>query len=93
MIKVFRMNDCDWVAAETAEQAMEWYLKETGVSKGEATDGEPAVELTAAEMLTLKFVDREEADPPVERTFEEELAERVALPGAAFPQLFASTEY
>jgi hypothetical protein len=30
MMKVFKMNDCDWVAAETEEQAKEFYAKETG---------------------------------------------------------------
>jgi hypothetical protein len=30
LMKVFKMNDCDWVAAETEEQAQEFYAKETG---------------------------------------------------------------
>ena len=29
------MNDYDWVAAESAEQANEWYIKECGLSKEE----------------------------------------------------------
>jgi hypothetical protein len=26
-MKVFKMNDCDWVAAETMKEAAEWYIK------------------------------------------------------------------
>ena len=32
-VRLFRMNDFDWVAAETAEQANEWYIKEFGLSE------------------------------------------------------------
>ena len=35
-VKLFKMNDCDWVAAESEEQAHEWYLKETGISEEES---------------------------------------------------------
>ena len=31
-VKLFKMNDYDWVAAESAEQANEWYKKEYGLS-------------------------------------------------------------
>lgn len=34
-MKVFRMNDCDWVCAENEEQAKEFYAKETGFEKEE----------------------------------------------------------
>ncbi|HDX9654325.1 TPA: hypothetical protein ROY23_004846 [Bacillus wiedmannii] len=30
MMKVFKMNDCDWVCAETEEQAKEYYKNECG---------------------------------------------------------------
>lgn len=35
MMKVFKMDDCDWVAANTIEEATEFYLKETGVEREE----------------------------------------------------------
>ena len=31
-VKLFKVNDYDWVAAESAEQANEWYKKEYGLS-------------------------------------------------------------
>lgn len=37
-MKVFRLNDCDWVAAETLDQAVEWYMKETGLDREGALD-------------------------------------------------------
>lgn len=37
-IKVFRLNEFDWVAAETKEQAIEWYMKETGLTEDESVD-------------------------------------------------------
>jgi hypothetical protein len=41
-MKVFRLNDFDWVAAETLENAVDWYVKETGIDKEDALD--PAYE-------------------------------------------------
>lgn len=35
MMKVFRLNDCDWVAAKSLKEAKEWYMNETGVSEDE----------------------------------------------------------
>ncbi|WP_407306437.1 hypothetical protein [Desulfosporosinus sp. SB140] len=34
-IKLFKMNDYDWVAAESKEQAQEGYLKEHGITEEE----------------------------------------------------------
>ncbi|SHI75706.1 hypothetical protein SAMN02745975_00545 [Geosporobacter subterraneus DSM 17957] len=34
-MKVYRMDDYDWVAANSAEEAKEFYIKETGVSEEE----------------------------------------------------------
>jgi hypothetical protein len=39
-MKVFRMNEWDWVAAETIEQAKEWYKNECGVYDEEVEDAE-----------------------------------------------------
>lgn len=38
-MKVFRMNDFDWVCAENEEQAKEWYQKETGVDMQDIEEG------------------------------------------------------
>ncbi|HAM79580.1 hypothetical protein [Ornithinibacillus bavariensis] len=37
-MKVFRLNEYDWVYAENKEQALEWYMKQTGLEKDEAYD-------------------------------------------------------
>lgn len=34
-MKVFKMNDCDWVASKSMEEAIAWYKKETGVEDDE----------------------------------------------------------
>ena len=85
-MKVFAMNDCDWMAADTLDEAKALYLKEYGEEVDE--DARP---LTDAEMDSLVFV---ETDSLPERrcTFREELERRVAS-GQEFPQFFASTEY
>lgn len=34
-MRVFKMNDCDWVCAENEGQAKEYYKKETGFNEDE----------------------------------------------------------
>ncbi|PIE97218.1 hypothetical protein CO726_02630 [Bacillus fungorum] len=38
MMKVFKMNDCDWVCAETEEQAKEFYKNECGFEDDEVNE-------------------------------------------------------
>lgn len=45
-VKLFEIDDCDWVAAETEEQAIEWYSKQVGVSKEELEIIEVSLETT-----------------------------------------------
>ncbi|HDT6575757.1 TPA: hypothetical protein QFT23_001865 [Bacillus cereus] len=47
MMKVFKMNDCDWVCAETEEQAKEFYKNECGFDDeeiGEYFEGEVSLQ-------------------------------------------------
>ena len=37
-MKVFKFNECDFVAAKSEKEAKEFYLKETGLSEEEAFD-------------------------------------------------------
>jgi len=87
-MKIFEMNDCDWVVAESLEQSKLAYLKDY------SDDVEDARELTDSELDTLIFTDRDENETPTgdKRTFREQLAIEVAA-GGTFPRLFASTEY
>jgi hypothetical protein len=96
-IKVFEVNDCDWVAAATLEDAMAFYAKECFAgNRAEAfPDGEEEVaEVTDEAMNRLKFRDDEfhDDDKATIRTFREELQRRIDA-GDKFPQFFASTEY
>lgn len=83
-IKVFRMNDCDWWAAATLEEAKADYLKTTLI---EADDD--SRELRPDEMENLKyFLDDEE-----HVSFATQLENIVAAKDSTFPCMFASTEY
>ena len=44
-VKVYRLNEYDGVAAETLEQAKEWYLEMTGFIEEEAFDEDEIGEL------------------------------------------------
>ncbi|MDO9365160.1 MAG: hypothetical protein Q7T58_02290 [Methylotenera sp.] len=86
-MKIFEMNDCDWVVGESLEQIKLAYLKDYG------ENAEYAMELTDSELDTLIFTDCDENETPTggKRTFREQLEIEVAA-GGTFPRLFASTE-
>ena len=90
-MKVFQMNDCDWMAGETLEECKAEYLSGFwhGATEEDAFD-DPR-ELTDAEMDKKIFVDNE-AEPEVRRTFREQLAHIIAK-GETFPTFFASSEF
>lgn len=87
-IKVFRLNDWEWWAADTLEAAIAHWKQRSGLTDEEL---EEPRELTADEMAKLEYVEHED-DPPTRRSFAAELAQRVAA-GLEFPQPFATTEY
>ena len=85
-LKVFAMNDCDWMAGGTLEECKAEYLRKyTGEHDPEAFD-DPH-EVPADRMAKMKFHD----DGTV-RTFAEQL-QRMIHAGEKFPTFFASTEY
>lgn len=100
-IKVFKMNDCDWYAgasAEDAKRAMaEWNgypsTPEGVAEMCEEFSADP-VELSAEEMNQCMFTEDavEEHGWQRELSFRERLAEMIA-DGDEFPSFFASTEY
>jgi hypothetical protein len=88
--KVFRLNDTDWWAAETLDEAKADYLKMVGGPEREYLD-DPR-ELTDREMEDHQFY----PDGVVEEaiSFAEELQNRIRdHKGVKFSELFASTEY
>lgn len=84
-IRVYEMNDCDWMAAASPESATEVYRRDFGGDEFE--DGEPRP-LTDREMDGLMFHE----DNGEKRTFRAQLANMV-VEGRPFPQFFASTEF
>lgn len=96
-IKVFEMDECNWVAAATLEEAIDYYCAH--VVDGEddlcANAKESARELTPEEMDRLKHLGDDahrrewpHADCP---SFADELKEMMTA-GDTFPCLFATTE-
>ena len=95
-IHIFAMNDCDWVAAETMQQAKQCLADhvDRGVvdEKFEQDFLDEPYKLSPLAMDKLKYIGDE--DNPYEKpvTFTQELKNRIDA-GEKFPQFFASTEY
>ena len=91
-MKVFAMNEYDWMAGESLESATEMYLKEyaDGLPADEALDNPH--ELIDGLLDRFRFHDADADGPESYRTFRQELDRRVAA-GETFPCFFASTEY
>lgn len=96
-IKIFKMNDCDWWAAETLDEAkLDCVHTFGGVWPEDAEEFlDDPYEVGDEHLDKLWFVDADEMDAngePVRRTFREEL-NRMIESGEEFPCPFASTEY
>lgn len=86
--KVWVLNDCDWWMAPTLEQAINDYLRETGVDFIEAVpDLNDCVALSEDEMKTMSYED----DDGVKTTFFN-VYQRYLSEGKV-SNFFASTEY
>ncbi len=90
-MKVFQMNDCDWMAAATPEEAKAAYSLFNHLDIPEEEMLEFPRELTDEEMDRLRYVDTE-VQPESHRTFREQLQHMIET-GETFPTFFASTEY
>lgn len=89
-IKVFKMNDCDWMAAKTITEAKKAYLELVvlgSLDDDEAFD-DPS-ELGPKAMAHFRYHD---TDQNTSRSFQDELEARIAR-GVVFPEYFATTEY
>jgi hypothetical protein len=84
VMKVFRINDCDWWFGSSLEQAIAAYMAETGLPFDEAVDSPR--ELTPEELAKHTYCD----DDGTTHSFAEEV-ERMLSEGKA-NCLFASTE-
>jgi hypothetical protein len=88
-VKVYKVGDCDWIAARSAQEAMAF--AEANVLD-EFHGISDAVELTDEQMHRLKHCGDDGINRNNPRTFAEELAADLAE-GVAVPYHFASTEY
>ena len=86
-IKIYQINDCDWVAASTLEEAYTYAYKHFDEDP-DYFDKDEIKELTSEEMDRLTFIDEDES----KRTFREEL-QLLIDKKEKMPAFFASTEY
>lgn len=88
-IKVYQMNDYDWVAAATPEEATRCYHETCDADP----EDEPPIEMCDDIMNTFIFHRDESArNEDQDWTFAKELAYRIEA-GHKFPCFFASTEW
>lgn len=87
-MKVFMLNEYEWWAAETLEEAISACIEQEGISRNEAYDESYARELSDEAMESTKFYD----DDGNVFTFKERL-EAMIEAGCSFPCPFASTEF
>lgn len=88
-MKIYKLNEYEWWAADSLEEAKQACLKQTGMDESEAI--EDPYELSEEEMDNLFFIDDE---GPERRTitFQQALDELMSR-GQKFPCIFASTIY
>lgn len=88
--RVYKMNDYDWWADYSEDEANKnyriWQIEQVGLEPEDCEDDE-AIELTETEMDTLNFV----GDNSALLTFREALQEMIEK-GEEFPCVFASTD-
>lgn len=88
-MKIFKVNDCDWFAAETLEEALECARRECGYDDDSFED---PYELDDEELDRLQYQFTDDYDKPLQTmSFRAALAKRIA-DGEKFPYMFASTE-
>jgi hypothetical protein len=88
-IKIFGMNDCDWVAARTIEEARDFYRTFVGKAAFEEYEEEGCEPHEEQRINNLPYTDDEHPQPI---TFAEQL-QRMIASGEQFPAFFATTEY
>ena len=81
-MKVWKLDDCDYVAAETLDDALVWYKNETGVDVEEWEE---------AELMTESNVS-EEGEPPIIKTFAK-MIEDAQANRERFPQILGTDSY
>ena len=92
-IKIYEMNDIDWVAATSLKEARDEYKTTYDLDDIETEEQTNcARELTDDELDKLKLLPDPYNRPNDGPSFRAKLAEMVAS-GEKFPQMFATTEF
>jgi hypothetical protein len=90
-IRVYRMDDNEWWAGESLAACVAEGRRQCGADC--YPDSDEQHELSDDELQRLIFIDESDgAEPPVKRTFAEQLAREVAE-GGAFPRPFAAEDW
>ena len=82
---IYRLNECEWIAATSLDEAIAWYLEMTGVSLEEGVDD--PIELSEADLDRLQFT----TDDDTKHSFRVQ-RDLYAAEECDVPYLFASTE-
>ena len=91
-IRVYRMDDIEWWAGESLAACVAEGRRQCG-DDCYPDDPSEQHEVSDEEMQRLMFIDESDgAEPPVKRTFAEQLAIEVAE-GGPFPRPFAATDW
>ncbi|WP_346234522.1 hypothetical protein MKY04_12715 [Lysinibacillus telephonicus] len=106
MAKIFKLNDYDWVAAETMDEAIEWYKNETGLSEEDAIDSPYEITEPNKLLITIERVNKDEAEYKRYEKLQEKYMEHeessvfkvpadelLAVEWEGKPYLLCSTEY
>jgi len=82
-MKVFLIDDCDYVAAVTAEDAMAWY-------RSEIYDGAEECDEVS---LDLECNEAEEGEPPIITTFQAMIERDLQDPKISWPHILGTDPY
>lgn len=104
-VKVFCLNDCDWVAAKSMEEAIAWYRQNIEDSEDAIYDEREVEDLTTF-MITLEKMSEDNVDfkhlghlqnkyldQEADSTFKVPAADLLAIEWRGKPFIFASKEY
>lgn len=90
-MRVYRMDDMEWWVGESLAACVAEGRRQCGADC--YPDSDEQHELSDADLQRLMFIDESDgAEPPVKRTFAEQLAREVAE-GGPFPRPFAAEDW
>ena len=93
-MKVFKVDDYDFVAANTPEEAIAWYIGETGADPEDYNmDTTQEVDLDAETVIVEDYVDSNGNSGDASMTFRKLLEQEAHAHQDGKPYLFVSADY